>query len=51
VLYTVTVTYPRAFPVMKLLGFSPTVTARTRTVLRNQPYGPQNQAAAVGNCA
>src|SRR5688572_3113182 len=50
VLYTVTVTYPRAFPVMKLLGFSPTVTARTRTVLRNQPYGPQNQAAAVGNC-
>lgn len=50
VLYTVTVTYPRAFPVMKLLGFSPTVTARARTVLRNQPYGPQNQATAVGNC-
>lgn len=51
VLYTVTVSYPRAFPVMKLLGFSPTVTARTRTVLRNQPYGPQNQAVAVGNCS
>lgn len=51
VLYTVTVTYPRAFPVMKLLGFSPTVTARTQTVLRNQPYGAQNQAARVGNCA
>jgi len=50
VLYTVTVSYPRAFPVMKLLGFSPTVTTRSRTVLRNQPYGPQNRAAAVGNC-
>jgi Flp pilus assembly protein TadG len=50
VLYTVTVTYPRAFPVMKLLGFSPIVTARSRTILRNQPYGPQNRAAGVGNC-
>jgi hypothetical protein len=50
VLYTVTVTYPRLFPVMKLLGFSPTVTTRSRTVLRNQPYGPQNRPAAVGNC-
>jgi hypothetical protein len=50
VLYTVTVSYPRAFPVMSLLGFDPDVTARSRTVLRNQPYGPQNKAAAVGNC-
>ena len=50
VLYTVNVSYPRAFPVMRLLGFSPTVTARSRTVLRNQPYGPQNKAATVGNC-
>ena len=50
VLYTVTVSYPRVFPVMKLLGFSPTVTARSRTVLRNQPYGPQNRTVAVGNC-
>ena len=51
VLYTVTVTYPRAFPVIELLGFSPTVTARTRTVLRNQPYGQQNRATLPGNCA
>lgn len=50
VLYTVTVTYPRAFPVMKLLGFDSTVTSTSRTVLRNQPYGPQNTAVAVGNC-
>ena len=51
VLYTVTVTYPRMFPYMKILGFSDTVTARARTVLRNQPYGPQNAARRVGNCA
>jgi len=50
VLYSVTVSYPRAFPIMKLLGFSPTVTTRSRTVLRNQPYGPQNRAMPVGNC-
>jgi hypothetical protein len=51
VLYTVTVSYRRAFPVMKLLGFSNTVTARARTVLRNQPYGAQNKVAPIGNCA
>ena len=50
VLYTVTVSYPRAFPMMKLLGFDPTVTAQSRTVLRNQPYGPQNRAAPIGSC-
>ena len=50
VLYTVTVQYPRPFPVMKLLGFSPNVTSRAQTVLRNQPYGPQNKPAAVGTC-
>jgi Flp pilus assembly pilin Flp len=50
VLYTVTVAYPRAFPLMKLLGFESTVTARARTVLRNQPYGQQNMAAEVGYC-
>jgi hypothetical protein len=50
VLYTVTVSYPRAFPVMKLLGFSDTVSTTARTVLRNQPYGPQNKTVPVGNC-
>ena len=49
-LYTVTVSYPRAFPVMGLLGFSETVTARSRTVLRNQPYGEQRETVEVGNC-
>jgi hypothetical protein len=35
---------------MKWFGFSETVTARARTVLRNQPYGTQNTAAPLGNC-
>jgi Flp pilus assembly pilin Flp len=50
VLYTVTVSYPRAFPAMKLFGFSDTITATSHTLLRNQPYGPQNRAITVGNC-
>jgi hypothetical protein len=50
VLYTVTVSYPRTFPLMKWFGFSDTVTARSRTVLRNQPYGAQNKVMPVGNC-
>jgi len=51
VLYTVTVTYPRRFPYMKIIGLSDIVTARARTVLRNQPYGTQTVTAAVGSCA
>lgn len=51
VLYTVTVSYPRAFPVMGLLGFDETVTAEARTVLRNQPYGNQDRTVEVRNCA
>jgi hypothetical protein len=50
VLYTVTVNYPRAFPVMSLLGFDSTVTAQARTILRNQPFGTQRGASAVGSC-
>ncbi len=51
VLYTASASYPRAFPLMKLIGFSPIVTAQVQTVLRNQPYGPQNRTVAVGQCA
>jgi Flp pilus assembly protein TadG len=50
VLYTVTVTYPRVFPLMHLLGFAPVVTAQSQTVLRNQPYGTQDQTVKVGQC-
>ena len=50
VAYSVEVEYPRAFPFMQVIGFDPYVTARSQTVLRNQPYGPQNKAAPVRNC-
>jgi Flp pilus assembly protein TadG len=51
VLYTVTVDYPRLFPMARLAGFSDQVTTTSRTVLRNQPYGAQNtDAPTVGKC-
>ena len=53
VLYTVTVTYHRAFPIYALMpGQSENFTLRASTVLRNQPYGANNSAAApsTGNC-
>ena len=51
VLYTVTVSYPRTFPLAKMIGFSNTVTSSTHSVLRNQPYTSQSVAApTTGNC-
>lgn len=54
VIYTARVTYPRLFPVGKLLGFSPNVDMTAQTVLANQPYGDQNAYSTatppVRNC-
>lgn len=50
VLYTVTVSYDRPFPLMGLLGFDNRVTTIARTVLRNQPYALQKATVTVGNC-
>jgi len=41
VLYTMTVTYKRMFPMAKMLGWSANQTISATTVLRNQPYGNQ----------
>lgn len=51
VLYTVTMTYARKFPMASLLGMSETVTQSASTVLRNQPYDMQKSLAKLGNCA
>jgi Flp pilus assembly protein TadG len=51
VLYTVTMSYPRIFPVMHLIGLPEVVTTQTKTVLRNQPYGTQNRVVTIGKCA
>lgn len=41
VLYTMTVTYKRMFPMAKMLGWSANQVISASTVLRNQPYGAQ----------
>ena len=51
VLYSVNVTYPRLFPVAKLIGLPEDYSMTSNTVLRNQPYGLQTiTAPETGNC-
>lgn len=51
VLYEVTVSYKRLFPVYSFIpGQTDTVTLRAASVLRNQPFSLQNTVAATGNC-
>ena len=49
VLYTVTVSYPRFFPIYRMVGGSNTTVLTASTVLRNQPYGDQ-AVPTVRNC-
>lgn len=51
VLYEVTVSYPRPFPISRFVpGMPSRVTTVARTVLRNQPFGMQQTMVRVGNC-
>jgi len=49
VIYTVTMSYPRFFPLYRFIGGSNTTIVSAATVLRNQPYGDQ-ATPAVRNC-
>ena len=49
VAYTMTVTYPRLFPV-GLLGMSTTATASASTILKNQPYSAQAVTTVATVC-
>lgn len=50
VVYTVTVRYPRMFPLHNFISVVPAnVTLRATTVLQNQPYGDQTPPS-IGNC-
>lgn len=49
VAYTVTLSYPRFFPLYGFLGGSKTTTLNATTILRNQPYADQ-AVAKVRNC-
>ncbi len=51
VLYTVTVTYKRPFPMATMIGLPANVTSVAKTVLRNQPYDAQRSLAKPGTCA
>ncbi len=50
VLYTVRVSYPRAFPIGRFIGLADTHQLETSTVLRNQPWDQQETATTVRNC-
>ena len=50
VLYSVSVTYARGFPMARLIGLPDTVTTQASTVLRNQPYKLQDNKPIVGSC-
>lgn len=48
--YTMRVVYPRPFPVMALLGWSPTQEIEASTLLKNQPYKRQTTMAVQRVC-
>ncbi len=51
VIYSVSVTYPRVFPVAALIGLPSTNTLVTDTVLRNQPFaGSSAITVTTGTC-
>ena len=45
--YSITMTYPRLFPLTKLMGLSNTDTVTSSTVFRNQPYGSRSTAVTT----
>ncbi len=50
VVYTVTATYDRMFPIARLINLDNEVTVRARTILRNQPFNLQQINTGIGNC-
>ena len=49
-LYTMTLTYPRLFPVAGLMGWSNSATISAQTLLKNQPYASQQTVTATTIC-
>ncbi len=50
VVYSVTMTYPRPLAIAPMVGLSDTVTVKTQTVLRNQPFNMQDLTKVNRNC-
>lgn len=49
-LYTMTVTYPRLFPIMGFFGVGNTQTISASTLLKNQPYATQSTSTPATVC-
>jgi len=49
-LYTMSVTYPRLFPVARLVGMSAKQTLTSTTILKNQPYANQSVPTVTKIC-
>ena len=49
-LYTMSITYPRLFPVAGLFGWSNRQTVSASTLLKNQPYATQTTTTATTIC-
>ena len=45
--YDISITYPRLFPLTKIMGLPANDTVRGSTVLRNQPYGSRSSVVTV----
>jgi Flp pilus assembly protein TadG len=48
--YTITITYPRVFPVARLLGWGTTGSLTAQTILKNQPYAAQSSPTPSTIC-
>lgn len=48
--YSINVTYPRIFPVAKLLGWGANATITAQTLLKNQPYAAQSTPTILTIC-
>jgi hypothetical protein len=51
VVYTMTIHYPRIFPLSAMLGWGSVQDVSSTTILKNQPYTTQNATAPVTRCA
>lgn len=51
VVYTMTIHYPRLFPMAGLMGWSEVQDVSSTTILKNQPYTTQNAVTPVTRCA
>lgn len=49
-LYTMQITFPRMFPVARILGWSAAQTIRATTLLKNQPFATQTTTASTTIC-